>query len=481
MSEASNLPEVGTATAPPPRDDPRHVLRERRGFVARVAYEVAGRTGARVGLAWVGIMVLAAVFAPFLANSHPFLWKHQGQITSPWLEHLTPTDVALLLAFVSGVVAAALWRVPAGWRFALWVLLMALVLPGLYRAGFADRIDTIMQVPPQQRHGLVPIYVQLSAGLLVCLIAIIGVLWRSAAGWPWKLGVVVLAVGLNVLFLIQPIVPPKTVIYQQYREAAAAGEIDWVVYAPVPYSPKDRQYDVLQATGKDPRRLQPEPGHWMGTTTKGADVLSRMIYASRIALTIGLIATGIAATIGIIVGGVMGYFSRAVDLFGMRCVEIFSAIPVIFLLIMIVAFWGRSLYLMTVVLGLTGWVGYALYVRAEFLKIRSMDYVQAARAAGVPLWSILFRHMLPNGITPVLVLASFGIASMILTESTLSFIGLGLTDDPSWGQMLNEAREAVDQWGLIIFPGLAIFLTVFAYNLIGEAMRDALDPHMAGK
>jgi peptide/nickel transport system permease protein len=162
----------------------------------------------------------------------------------------------------------------------------------------------------------------------------------------------------------------------------------------------------------------------------------------------------------------------------MRLVEIFSAIPVIFLLIMIVAFYGRSLYLMTVILGLTGWVGYALYVRAEFLKIRSMDYVQAARAAGLPLRSILFRHMLPNGITPVLVLASFGIASMILTESTLSFLGLGLVEDPSWGQMLNEARSAGKQWGLVIFPGLAIFLTVLSYNLIGEALRDAIDPYV---
>ena len=201
-----------------------------------------------------------------------------------------------------------------------------------------------------------------------------------------------------------------------------------------------------------------------------------MLHACRIALSIGLIATGIAVAIGIVVGGLMGYFSGLVDLLGMRLVEVFSAIPVIFLLIMIVAFYGRSLYLMMVILGLTGWVGYAIYIRAEFLKLRGMDYVQAARALGLPLRSILFRHMLPNGITPVLVLASFGIASMILTESTLSFLGLGLVEEPSWGQMLNQARSAGNQWGLVVFPGAAIFLTVFAYNLVGEALRDALDP-----
>jgi peptide/nickel transport system permease protein len=180
--------------------------------------------------------------------------------------------------------------------------------------------------------------------------------------------------------------------------------------------------------------------------------------------------------IGIVVGGLMGYFSGLVDLIGMRLVEVFSAIPVIFLLIMIVAFYGRNLYLMMTIIGLTGWVGYALFVRAEFLKLRKMDYVQAAHACGVPLWSVLFRHMLPNGVTPVLVLASFGIASAILTESTLSFLGLGLVEEPSWGQMLNQASRAYGQWGLTIFPGLAIFLTVFAYNLVGEALRDALDP-----
>jgi peptide/nickel transport system permease protein len=288
-----------------------------------------------------------------------------------------------------------------------------------------------------------------------------------------------LAVGTPLAII--GIEAPQNIVYRQYRDAIHAGEVQWARFAPVPFSPSDRQRDALSATGDDPRLIAPDPPkHWMGTTTKGADLFSRMIHASRIALTIGLIATGIAAAIGIAVGGVMGYFSGRVDLIGMRLVEVFSAIPVIFLLIMIVAFYGRSIYIMTVVLGLTGWVGYALYVRAEFLKIRSMDFVQAARAAGLPLRSILFRHMLPNGITPVLVLASFGIAAMILTEATLSFIGLGVVDQPSWGQMLNEARASgAQQWGLVVFPGLAIFLTVFAYNLIGEALRDAIDPHAA--
>ena len=218
--------------------------------------------------------------------------------------------------------------------------------------------------------------------------------------------------------------------------------------------------------------------HAMGTTASGNDLASRMVHGSRIALYIGFISTGIAVVIGVIVGGLLGYFAGWVDMIGLRLVEIFAAIPVIMLLIMIVAFYGRSLILMMVVIGLTGWIGYAYFVRAEFLKLRKMDYVMAARASGTPLYLILFKHMLPNGVAPVLVAASFGVASGIMTEATLSFIGLGLEPtEASWGQMLDEARGSGSfSWWLAIYPGMAIFLTVFAYNLIGEALRDVIDP-----
>ena len=179
-----------------------------------------------------------------------------------------------------------------------------------------------------------------------------------------------------------------------------------------------------------------------------------MIHASRIALGIGLVATGIAMLIGIVVGGLMGWFSGVVDLAGMRLVEIFEAVPTLFLLLTFVAFFGRSLYLMMVIIGLTGWTGYARFVRAEFLRLREQDYVQAAVACGLPLRSILFRHMLPNGVAPILVAASFGIASAILAEAMLSFLGLGLVDDPSWGQMLNQAvRSSTFNWWMAVFPG----------------------------
>lgn len=220
----------------------------------------------------------------------------------------------------------------------------------------------------------------------------------------------------------------------------------------------------------------------MGTEVNGADILSNMIHACRIAMSIGFISTGIAVTIGIIVGGLMGYFAGIVDLLGMRLVEIFGAIPTIYLLLTFVAYYDRNLYLIMGIIGLTGWVGDARFIRAEFLKLRKQDFVQAAIASGLPLRSVLFRHLLPNAVAPLLVSASFGIAAAILAESTLSFLGLGLVDEPSWGRLLNMARGAGGgfHYWLALFPGLAIFLTVLAYNLVGEAFRDALDPKLRG-
>ena len=250
---------------------------------------------------------------------------------------------------------------------------------------------------------------------------------------------------------------------------------------PIPYAPED----YLRDSNAQPLEAPLENAqytHWMGTEENGGDVLSRMIHASRIALGIGFIATGIAMVIGVIIGGLMGYFSGIVDMLGMRLVEIFESIPTLFLLLTFVAFFGRSIYIMMVIIGLTSWSGYARYIRAEFLRLRKMDFVQATIASGLPLRSILFRHMLPNGIAPLLVGISFGVASAILAEATLSFLGLGLVGAPSWGQMLNQAvQSSTFNWWMAIYPGGAIFLTVFAYNLMGEALRDAIDPQLAKK
>ena len=206
-----------------------------------------------------------------------------------------------------------------------------------------------------------------------------------------------------------------------------------------------------------------------------------MIFATRIALAIGFIATGIAALIGITVGGIMGYLAGASDLLLMRIVEITEAIPRLVVLMIVTQFFGKNIWLMMVTIGLISWTSDARFIRAEFLRLRRQDFVQAAVAAGLPLRNLLFRHLLPNGVAPVLVNVSFGVAGAILLESVLSFLGLGLeAEDASWGQLLDQARQGGSgfNWWIATFPGLAIFLTVFAYILIGEAMRDAIDPKL---
>ena len=310
--------------------------------------------------------------------------------------------------------------------------------------------------------------------LLAVFIALL-ILWRLKFSSGKKLLLLLLVVAVTAALGKVLLEPPKLTVYEQYREQAASGQYDWTVFPPIPYSPRDYLRDQGE-TGLQAPSLQ----HWLGTEENGADVFSRMIHASRIALGIGFVATGIALFIGVIIGGLMGYFSGIADIIGMRLVEVFEAVPTLFLLLTFVAFFGRSLYIMMVIIGITSWPGYARYVRAEFLKLRQQDYVQAAVASGLPLRSILFRHMLPNGIAPVLVGASFGVASAILAEATLSFLGLGLVDAPSWGEMLNQAvRSSAFNWWMAAFPGGAIFLTVLAYNLMGDSLRDAIDPHLS--
>jgi peptide/nickel transport system permease protein len=291
-------------------------------------------------------------------------------------------------------------------------------------------------------------------------------------------GVVIVAIALSA-WLVRP---PKTNVYEQYRDAQREGAVQWILYTPVPHSPGDHLRDQFDAD--QPHPWPPSAAHWMGTDQFGADILSHMIYACRIAMAVGFISTGIAVIIGVLVGGLMGYFVGIVDLIGMRLVEIFGSIPTIYLLLAFVSVFERNIYIIMAIIGATSWVGDARFIRAEFLKLRTQDFVQAAIASGLKLRSVMFRHVLPNALAPLLVSASFGVASAILSESVLSFLGLGIpVGEASWGQLLNQAVASGGgfHWWLATYPGVAIFLTVFAYNLIGEAMRDALDPKLRGR
>jgi peptide/nickel transport system permease protein len=226
-------------------------------------------------------------------------------------------------------------------------------------------------------------------------------------------------------------------------------------------------------------RLQgPSAAHWLGTDDLGRDVLARLIFGTRISLSVGFIAVGIALAIGTALGLVAGFRGGWVDTVVMRFVDVMLSIPTIFLILAVLAFLGPSIYNVMAVIGLTAWPGLARLVRGEVLSIREREYVQAARVAGLPTWRILLVHILPNTVAPILVSATLGVGGAILTESALSFLGLGVQPPtPSWGNVLAIGRDYLHiAWWLSLFPTVAILVTVLAFNLLGEGLRDVLDP-----
>ncbi len=224
----------------------------------------------------------------------------------------------------------------------------------------------------------------------------------------------------------------------------------------------------------------PSSAHWLGTDKLGRDVLARIIYGSRISILVGIIAVGISGTIGIFLGAIAGYFGKWIDVFIMRLVDILLAFPSILLAIALVAVLGASLFNVILAIALVSWVGYARMVRGEFLRLKELEFVEGARAMGLSDFKIIFKHILPNAMAPVIVMATLGLAGAIISESSLSFLGLGVQPPtPSWGGMLSEGRTVIRQaWWIPTFPGIAILLTVLAFNLLGDGLRDALDPKM---
>jgi peptide/nickel transport system permease protein len=246
------------------------------------------------------------------------------------------------------------------------------------------------------------------------------------------------------------------------------------IFAPwlAPYDPN--HIDLKQVL------MAPSQAHLLGTDTLGRDVFSRIIYGSRVSLKVGFVAVGLATLIGLLVGALAGYYGGWVDSALMRLVDLMLCFPAFFLILAVIAVLEPSIWNIMAVIGLTSWMGVARLVRAEFLSLREREFVTAARALGAGDLRLILRHMLPNALAPVMVSATLGVAGAILTESALSFLGLGVQPPtPSWGNILTAGKDNIEiAWWLSVFPGLAILVTVMSYNLLGEGIREAIDPRL---
>lgn len=484
-------------------------VRQAKGFWADAWSTVFKRRTAVVAVTYLLIVAFFSVFAPLLASGHP-LWMRwtdaagKVQTSSPLWQNLTSLDLILLAATLIGVpyVLGAgkgkrvrrFWTVMAGAVFAIAVLAIAGVVQGRLQAAATEAAraalragDEVMSSTPLVRraYGGFVIGGTIAVVLTGLALAVPGagrVRMRRLAVCAVAGVISVWAVGARFNQPLQRF---------DYTEREIRGEIT-ATYTLVPWSPNQR-FSSLQrqapltvfgeVTNAKPTDPPYERTFILGTDAFGVDVLSQILHACRLSISIGVVSSLIALMIGVTMGSLMGYFGGWVDLFLFRVVEIFMAVPVLFLLIVAVAVLPDELkttYVIMAIIGCFTWTGMARFTRAEFMKLRNQDFVQAAQAAGLPLRSILFRHMLPNGVAPVLVDTSFAIAAAISIEAVLSYLGLGPVDSPSWGKLLSSAisQEGEFKWWLAVFPGLAIFLTVLAYNLLGESLRDAIDPKL---
>lgn len=403
-----------------------------RRYGALVWARMQRTRGARLALRTIAGLVGLAVAAPLVSLDQPLLWRDAHGLSSPFAFALVNR-----LLFESGVDL---------------FFNLALLFAPLYALiwAIARRRDPARL---EGRRG------RLS---LLLFVAHAGVF--ALASPPALFGVA------NPLHREAPIVDWA----QRISEAEARGERVQAIFPLQRWG--YRRTDA--ARGVEP----PSAAHWLGTDREGRDVLARLVYGTRTSLSVGVVAVGLTVGIGVLLGALAGYLGGRVDLLVSRAIEVMICLPTFFLVLALVAMVEqRSVFHVMAILGITGWTGVARLVRAELLRQRGLEYVQAAVALGLPTRRILFGHVLPNAMGPVLVSATFGVAGAILTESSLAFLGLGDTTLPSWGALLDAGRVEGKPW-LVLAPGAAIFLVVCVFNLAGEALRDALDPrHASGE
>jgi peptide/nickel transport system permease protein len=401
----------------------------------------------------VGLFLLA-VYAPLLASDRPFYYSGPEGTSWPWFEQLF--DRVEVTQGVDLFFNLLMPAIPLGWA-------AFLATRALLRRRGRWRLKTARRT--------------LGALTLLFLWTFAGIAVPDSVAES-GFGRVLLAPGV-ALRTARPAID----FHERVRVAEQAGLPVTAVFPPVPY-----HYDRTRVRehslppdwflGDVHEEVGAIGHHPLGTDAGGKDVLAGLIFGTRISMTIGVIAVGLYVTIGILFGALAGFFGGWVDILISRFVEIMICFPVFFLVLTIVAvFESRTIFLIMATIGFTGWPGTARLVRGEFLRERSLDYVTAAHALAIPQHRTIFRHVLPNALTPVLVTATFGVAGAILTESGIAFLGLGDPAAASWGLLLNKGRLSNLEW-LILAPGAAIFFTVTVFNLLGEGLRDALDPKL---
>jgi microcin C transport system permease protein len=251
---------------------------------------------------------------------------------------------------------------------------------------------------------------------------------------------------------------------------------NWAIYPPIPYS-----YETLNYFSKVPNPAPPSFDNWLGTDDRGRDVLSRLIYGFRLSILFGLALTIVGVSVGIITGSLMGFFGGKFDLISQRLIEIWSAMPELYLLIIFASIFNPSIWLLIVLLAAFGWMGLSDYVRAEFFRNRALEYVRAARALGLTNLQIMRRHILPNSLTPVITFLPFRMSAAILSLTSLDFLGLGVPPGtPSLGELLSQGKSNLDAWWISLSTFVVLVATLLLLTFMGEALRDAFDSRKSG-
>ncbi len=444
---------------------------------------------AYVSLWGLGILFALATFAPVLASTRPFYWSLDGSSSFPWLGSLidrnffeNPVDLFFNLLMIVGTPLLVVW---------------------LFRVrSFAAKG---MKKRPRRRK-MVQEGRWLAGGVLTLFVVLLLTLSGSEYVQYQTIELKAQSEGKDVTAVYPPfqldarmtgfksLEKPRSFtalrLLGKGERALRKGEVAPSLEPLFTELKKSRgilPLDSPLVTSVDPKALaravtdslvRTDPAHILGIDQSTRDVAVRILYGTRISLTIGVIAVSIYVTIGIILGALAGFFGGRIDIGIQRMIEVTMALPTFFVIITLAAFLEEpSIFHIMLIIGVVRWTGVARLTRGEFLRLRNQEFVLAATALGYPTRRIIFEHILPNAVAPVLVAATFGVASAILLESTLSFLGLGDLSAPSWGQTLAEGY-ASGSWHLILAPGFAIFVTVSLLNLVGEGLRDALDPKL---